>query len=76
MVYSQALKPFDDTDVETPVRILLRLIPAPPTAMAVRSNVIWALKQLTIDQFHSPSIWGVGLKVLLEGEEWYLGKIE
>ena len=78
----QALEPFDDrlsyfayTDVETPVRIELRSAPRALTAMTVRSNVMWALKQLAIDQFHSPSIWGVDFKVLLEGEELYLGKL-
>ena len=36
---------------------------------------MWALKQLPINLFHDPSIWGLDFKVLLRGEDLYLGKL-
>ncbi len=78
----QSFEPFDDrvsyfeyTHTETPVRIVLRSAPNAPTAMTVRSNIMWALKQLPIDLFHSPSIWGLDFKVQLSGGDLYLGKL-
>ncbi|KAF6224997.1 hypothetical protein HO133_010192 [Letharia lupina] len=78
----QAVEPFDArlsyfeyADAETPVRIVLRSAPHAPTTLTVRSNVMWALKQLPINLFHDPSIWGLDFKVRLRGEDLYLGSL-
>lgn len=36
---------------------------------------MWALKQLPINLFHDPSIWGLDFKVRLLGEDLYLGSL-
>lgn len=36
---------------------------------------MWALKQLSIDLFHDPSIWGLGFKVQLSREDLYMGRL-
>ena len=52
---------------------MLRSAHDAPTA--VRSGVMWALKQLSIDLFHDPSIWGLGFKVQLSREDLYMGRL-
>lgn len=78
----QALEPFDNSVVyfeysaaETAVRVILRSAPGASTTVTVRSNLLWALKQLPIDQFNSPSIWGVDFRVQWSGEDLYLGTL-
>lgn len=36
---------------------------------------MWALKQLPIDLFNAPSIWGLDFTVQLSGEDLYLGRV-
>lgn len=73
--FDEPLARFEYTDDETAVRLMLQAVPHAPTFVAVRSNVLWALKQLPIDAFNSPSIWGGDFAVQLRGEDLYLGKL-
>lgn len=73
--FDERLSYFEYTDDETAVRVVLRSAPDARTAMTVRSNVLWTLKQLPTDLFNSPSIWGMDFKVQSSGQDLYLGKL-
>lgn len=73
--FDERLSYFEYTDDETAVRVVLRSAPYAHTAMTVRGNVLWTLKQLPTDLFNSPSIWGMDFKVQSSGQDLYLGKL-
>jgi hypothetical protein len=49
----------DNTGPNNPVRIQKQANLSAPRAEIVRGNVMWALMQLPVDLFNSPSMWGL-----------------
>ncbi|MCJ1455020.1 hypothetical protein MMC28_005374 [Mycoblastus sanguinarius] len=67
---------FADMDQSNPVRIRMHSLPSAGTAVAMRANVMWALKMLPITLFRSPSIWGMKFCEQYHGRNIYSGILD